>query len=110
MSRIGQAMEKSMENFSDEVIADFKEVVADAEALLKATSSQGGEQLAGLRAKANHSIRVAKERMSGAEAALLANTKAAARATDDYVHENPWKVIGAAAAFCLAVGLLISRR
>jgi ElaB/YqjD/DUF883 family membrane-anchored ribosome-binding protein len=34
-------------------------------------------------------------------------TKAAAEATDAYVHENPWKVVGMAAGLGLIVGLLL---
>jgi ElaB/YqjD/DUF883 family membrane-anchored ribosome-binding protein len=34
----------------------------------------------------------------------------AARATDDYVHDNPWQAIGVAAAVGFLVGLVISRR
>jgi len=115
MNKIERAMEKNMENLSDEVskeqlIADFKVVVADAEALLKATASQGGEKLAEVRAKAEESLMVAKARMMEAQEALLAKTKAAAKATDVYVHENPWRAIGAAAGVGLVIGLLIGRR
>lgn len=107
---MNKTMEKSMEKLSDEVIADFKEVVADAEALLKATANQGGEQLAEVRAKAEESLRVVKARMAEAEAELLAKTKAAAKATDAYIHENPWKAIGVAAGIGFVIGLLIGRR
>jgi len=110
VNKIEQAMEKSMEKFSDDVIADFKDVVADAEELLKATANQGGEKLAELRAKANESIRVAKARMAGAQAVLIVNTKAAAKATDNYVHEHPWKAVGVGVGFGLVIGLLIGRR
>lgn len=103
-------MEKSMEKLSDDVIADFKEVVADTEALLKATANQGGEKLAEVRAKAEESLRVMKDRMVAAEVALVVKTKAAAKATDVYVHENPWKAIGVAAGFSLVIGLLLGRR
>lgn len=104
-----------MEKLSDEVtkeqlIDDFKVVVADAEALLKATANQGGEKLAEVRAKAEESLRVVKARMAEAQAALLVKTKEAAKATDIYVHENPWKAVGVAAAVGLVIGLLIGRR
>lgn len=104
-----------MENLSDEVtseqlITDFKVVVADAEALLKATANQGGEKLAEVRAKAEESLRIVKARMAEAQAAVLARTKAAAKATDAYVHENPWKAVGVAAGVGLIIGLLIGRR
>jgi len=108
-------MEKSMEHLSDEgtkerLITDFKVVVADAEALLKATANQGGEKVAEVRAKAEESLRVVKARMAEAQATLLVKTKAAAKVTDAYVHENPWRVIGAAAGVGLVIGLLIGRR
>ena len=109
MSTIELATEKN-EVTKEQLITDFNVVVADAEALLKATANQGGEKLAEVRAKAEESLRVAKTRMAEAQAALLVRTKAAAKATDVYVHENPWRVIGAAAGVGLVVGLLIGRR
>lgn len=104
-----------MENLSDDVtkkqlIADFNEVVADTEALLKATANQGDEKLARIRAKAEESLRVMKASMAEAQAALLAKTRAAAKATDTYVHESPWKAVGIAAGVGLLVGMLIARR
>ena len=45
-----------------------------------------------------------------AEAALLARTRAAAKATDEYVHGHPWQAIGIAASVGVVVGLLIGRR
>lgn len=105
-----KSMEKSVEKLSDEVIADFKVVVADTEALLKATANQGGEKLAEVRAKAEESLGVVKARMEQAQAALLVKTKEAAKATDAYVHENPWQAAGVAAGVGLVIGLLIGRR
>ena len=42
--------------------------------------------------------------------ASLAKAKAAGHAADEYVHDNPWKAIGAAAGAGLIAGLLIGRR
>jgi len=103
-------MENNMEKLSDEMIADFKEVVADAEALLTATANQGGEKMVELRAKAEKSLKIAKARIVEIQATLVVKTRVAAKATDVYVHENPWKVIGGAAGVGLVVGLLIGRR
>jgi len=107
--------EKIMEKVSDDItkeqlIDDFKVVITDAEALLKATANQGGEKLIEVRAKAEESLRVVRARMAQAQAALLAKTKAAADATDVYVHENPWKAVASAAGIGLVIGLLIGRR
>ena len=43
-----------------------------------------------------------------AEAALRESTRQVAKATDHYVHENPWKAIGIAAAL-LAGGLVMGK-
>lgn len=104
-----------MNQFSGEVskeqlIADLNVVVADAEALLKATAGQGGEALAAVRAKAEASLGVAKEKLSAAQAALVVKTRAAAKATDEYVHVHPWQAIGVGTAVGMVIGLLIGRR
>jgi len=94
----------------EQLIADFSVVVADAEALLRATANQGGEKLAEVRAKAEESLKVVKARMAEAQEALLVKTRAAAKATDVYVHENPWNAVGVAAAVGVLIGFLIGRR
>lgn len=100
----------SEEVTKEQLINDFKVVVADAEALLKATASQSGEKIAALRAKAEESLRAGKIRMAEAQEALLVRTREAADAADVYVHDNPWRAIGIAAGIGLVVGLLIGRR
>ncbi|WP_147072499.1 DUF883 family protein [Sulfuriferula plumbiphila] len=94
----------------DQLISDFKVVIADAEALLKVTANQGGEALAAARTKAEASLAIAKAKIAEAQDALMERTRAAARATDDYVHENPWRAVGVAAGVGLVVGLLVGRR
>ncbi len=94
----------------EQLIQDFKVVVADAEALIKATAGQGGEAVAAMRAKAESSLATAKAKMSEAQTALLVRTKAAAKATDEYVHVHPWQAIGIGTAVGVVIGLLIGRR
>ena len=94
----------------EQLITDFKVAVADAEALLKATVNVGGEKVAEIRAKAEESLGIAKARMADAQSAMLAKTKEAAKATDAYVHENPWRSVGVAASIGVVIGLLIGRR
>ncbi len=94
----------------EQLVRDFKVLVADAEALLKATAWQSGETLAAMRVKVGESLAVAKVKMTEAEQAALVKAKAAAEATDTYVHENPWQAVGIAAGVGLVIGLLIGRR
>lgn len=94
----------------EQLIADFQAVVADAEALIKATANTGGEAIANLRSKAEDSLAVAKAKMADAQESLVEKSKVVAKVTDEYVHDNPWKAIGAAAGVGLVIGLLIGRR
>ncbi len=94
----------------DKLVTDLKVVIADTEELLRATAGAAGEKAGELRERIALRLRDAKERLADAEAAIVDKTKAAARATDDFVHEQPWKAVGVAAALGLALGVLIGRR
>lgn len=107
---MGTQASEVMDVSKDKLVADLKVVVADAEELLKATASQAGEKVAAAREKIGESLREAKYQLSRAEEAIIDKTKQAARATDDYVHENPWRAVGIAAGVGLVIGLLIGRR
>lgn len=93
----------------EQLIADFKVVIDDAEALLKATVHQGDARLDEVRAKTRESLRKVGERIAEAQAALLANSRKAATATDVYVHENPWAALGVAGGIGFVLGLLLRR-
>lgn len=94
----------------DKLVADLKVVVADAEELLRATASQAGEKVSAARERIQASLATAKVKLTEAEQALLEKSKLAAKATDEYVRENPWQAVGVAAAAGLVLGVLISRR
>ena len=93
-----------------DLINDFNMVVADVEALLKATANLSGDKFAEVRGKVEQSIKSARASLEEAEAELLLKTKAAAKATDVYVHENPWQSVGVAAGVGFIVGWLSARR
>ena len=94
----------------EKLVTDLRVVIADAEELLRATASMAGEKIAEIRVKAEENLRSAKSHLAVAEAAVLERTKAAARATDDYVRANPWRAVGIAAGAGLVIGLLVGRR
>jgi ElaB/YqjD/DUF883 family membrane-anchored ribosome-binding protein len=94
----------------DQLLADFKVVISDAEALLKATAHNGGAEMTELRQKVEASLGVAKGRMREAQADLVARGKEAATAADEYIHANPWQAVGVAAGVGLLIGLLTQRR
>ena len=94
----------------DRLMNDLHAVVAEAEGLLRATAGSAGEGAAELRAKVQASLDRAKHNLRDLQEAAVEKAKAAGRATDNYVHENPWQSIGLAAGLGLLLGMLITRR
>jgi ElaB/YqjD/DUF883 family membrane-anchored ribosome-binding protein len=95
---------------SQQLTADLKAIVNDAEALLKATAGDAGSKFSGVRDRLEESVKASRARMLEIEDEVIAQTRAAAKATDQYVHENPWPSMGIAAAAGLLLGVLIGRR
>ncbi|MGA2550087.1 MAG: DUF883 family protein [Burkholderiaceae bacterium] len=94
----------------DKLIGDLKVVLADAEELLKAAATATGERAADLREKAAVALKRASERIADMQDLVLERSKAAARVTDDFVHDNPWRAVGIAAGLGFLLGLLVNRR
>jgi len=104
-------MENTMENANkDKLLADLKVVLNDAEGMLKTAAASTGEKATELREKASASLKAASEKIVDLQAVALAKGKAAAHATDDFVHERPWTAIGVAAGAGFLLGLLINRK
>ena len=93
----------------EKLMQDLRVVVADAEELLRATAGQAGEKVAAARERIQENLAATKQRLAAAQDAVVARTKEAAKVTDEYVHENPWKAVGIAAGVGLVIGMLISR-
>lgn len=91
----------------DKLVGDLKNLVADAEELLKATASQAGEKVAEARQKIEQSLIEGKKALADAERTLRQKSKEAADLADDYVRDNPWSAVGIAAGVGLVLGLLI---
>ncbi len=94
----------------EKLVADMRVVLADTEQLLKAVIGQSGEKLAALQPRIEENIRNAKMRLAEFEQMASDRARAAAKATDDYAHEHPWKIAGFTALAGVAIGLLIGRR
>ena len=94
----------------EKLAQDLKIVIADAEDLLRATASQAGEKVSAAREKIQDSLRHAKLKLADVEDVIVDKGKQAARATDEYVHDQPWRAVGIAAGIGFVIGLLIGRR
>lgn len=94
----------------EHLVTDFRAVIADAEELLRATAGQAGDKANTARAKIEERLGEARRRLNEAEANIANKARDAAKATDEMVHEHPWKAVGVAAAVGFLLGMLVHRR
>jgi ElaB/YqjD/DUF883 family membrane-anchored ribosome-binding protein len=94
----------------EKLLNDVRSVLNSTEEMLASASDEGGASAIELKRKVAANLKLAKERLTEAQEAVVVKAKAAAKATDEYVHENPWKSIGIAAGVSFLLGLLVSRR
>ena len=94
----------------DQLVNDLKTVISDAESWLRNGGQLTGDELKAAKAKFEQTLSSAKEGLAEYQQTVVEKTKEAARVTDEYVHDNPWKSVGLGAAIGVVVGLLISRR
>ena len=94
----------------ERLVTDIRAVITDAEEILLATADQTGEKISALRARIKERLLDARIRLDAAEEVLVEKTRAAARATDNFVHENPWQAVGIGAGIGFLLGLVLGRR
>jgi ElaB/YqjD/DUF883 family membrane-anchored ribosome-binding protein len=95
---------------SEQLIGDFKALMADAEQLIHATASHDDGPLSAIRSKTLETLNHAKGSLSSIEGSFTEKAKVVAEGADEFVHRNPWEAVGVAAGLGLLVGLFISRR
>jgi ElaB/YqjD/DUF883 family membrane-anchored ribosome-binding protein len=102
--------ESTMNLSRETLLDDFSSMLSEAEDLLKRASNETGERAKDLRAQVEAKLLAAKLRLQELEGEAVDRARAAARVTDDYVHDNPWSAIGAAAVAGFLIGMLLTRR
>ena len=94
----------------DQLLADLKTVVADAEQLIKEAADSSSEGFATLRTRFEGKLREARARLGRARTAVGEQTKHATDVAHAYVKENPWKCVGVSAVAGVILGFLLGRR
>ncbi|HNU11293.1 MAG TPA: DUF883 family protein [Rubrivivax sp.] len=94
----------------EKLVGELRQVVADAEELLKATADDASEGVASLRARLQQRMSDARVRLMDLQASATDKARAAGHAADDFVHQRPWSAVAMGAGVGLIVGLLIGRR
>lgn len=89
---------------------DMKTLLRDAQELFREATIAGGDKAEELRQRGISLLEAAGAKAQELQAAAIESGKEAAKSTDEFVHEHPWKAVGIAAGVGLLVGLLIGRR
>lgn len=89
---------------------EFHKFLADIEDLVKAATSLTGEDLAKAKVQLNERIATAKESLADVSNSVANKAKKAAHISNNYVHDQPWQVIGAGSVIGFLLGVMIARR
>ena len=95
---------------AEKLAADFRVVLDDAEALLRATVGEAGETAEAARVRMRETIESAKLKLGPLGEEAVEQAREAVHAADGYVREHPWQAVGVAVLAGIALGLLVSRR
>jgi len=93
----------------DKLLVDLKAVADDAQALLRAAVVSSTASVAGVQASLENGLCTVKGNLRRARDAMKIRAKHATAATNQYVKENPRKVMGLAGAAGVVVSILLVR-
>jgi len=100
----------TVEGSKQALVRDLKNVAGDANTLINNVATATSDELVMARTKLEAGLAQAKTRLHDASVALTDKARCSADATDEYVRNNPWKVLGVAAAAGVIIGAILSRR
>ena len=103
---ISNKAEAVMDNASSEL----HNFIADIEDLVKEATTLTGEDLNKAKVKLSARLTEAKQSVAEMGGSLKQHARNSAISTNEYVHEQPWKAIGAGAAAGLIIGFALARR
>lgn len=93
----------------DCLIDSVKSSLHEAENLLHEAALTTGDRAAELRDRALASLRRTRETLSDAQDTVFECSRKAARAADEYIHDNPWQAVSIATLTGVLLGIFFSR-
>lgn len=90
--------------------AEVEQLIAEVEQLISRLGQPADPGVAHLCARVANAVANARRVLQGRAAEVQRQARDALAASDSYVHEQPWPVIGAAAVAGLVFALLVFRR
>jgi ElaB/YqjD/DUF883 family membrane-anchored ribosome-binding protein len=111
MSSTAKSFENGARTAADTTVVELNRIVTQAEELLKTLGEEGGAAAEAVRQRVLRTVNQARSRIADTSQRVKGAATDAARVTDRYVHDNPWKAIAygaaAGAAVALIAGLLL---
>jgi ElaB/YqjD/DUF883 family membrane-anchored ribosome-binding protein len=93
---------------TESTVVELNRVITQAEELLKTLGEEGGAAAEAVRQRVLRTVSQAKVRLADASTRVRGAATDAARVTDTYVLDNPWKALAYGAAAGAAVALIAS--
>ena len=107
---MNHSIRNELQDNRERLAKDVRAIVDDAEQLLRVGAQGTGDAVAQARGRLEQSLAGAKAAVVHLERAAVDRASAAGRATNSYVHDNPWQAIAAGAAVGALIGMLLARR
>jgi ElaB/YqjD/DUF883 family membrane-anchored ribosome-binding protein len=87
-----------------------RNLLADIECLIADAATMTNEELEAAKSKLNESVESIRNSFNGFDNGLSEKARRCVLVTNNYVHQQPWPVIGASALAGVAFGILLARR
>lgn len=95
---------------SQQLISEFKALVADTEQLLQHSAELTGDKAEELRGQIHSSLQRARQALGSTEQAIRERGKEVLLDSEEYVREHPLQSLAIGAGVGFLLGLLVSRR
>lgn len=102
--------EKKFTGNEEEFIRSVRSNLDDIEQMMRDAADASGDKAGELRENALRALRRTRETLHDTQDELVERGRQAVRATDNYVHDNPWRAITVAGVLGVLIGALICRR
>lgn len=91
-------------------VCEFKKMLGEVEELLKSSGSLAGDDLIHLNKMILNRIHAAGEFFEDKKKSILYRLHDTSLRTSNYIHERPWRIIGAGIALGVVCGLLLATK
>ena len=101
---------RSVHGSKEVLVRDLRRIVGDADDLLKEMANSSAEEFSAARVQIEEKLGEARARLDEAQVVATAKLCCATEATCQYIRENPWTLVGVAAAAGLVATVILNRR